>query len=474
MSTTVLRSFLVFVALLFLVDIAAACSCIGPRQRDGFHPSMSYWPAAAIFTGEVVEISFAPMGADGKRARYSETIFHFSVDKAFKGVEARTVELVGGGPCSYNFTQGRRYFVYAGRDTDGRLTEHLCGATVPLELAARDLAYAEEVRSGGVKGAWIVGAAVRYERRDVKDYGTRSPIPGVEVVLERVDQPGVPLLKTVTNSDGAYEFRDLSVGAYCVRAALPAGSRQWTTHGKPNDNCVWIDEQTRSESRSFVLTNTSSIRGRIVTPEGSPLPSQYLALIPVDENGKEISSSLSPSVNSARESGSYYFRDVAPGRYLLAVNPRNKPAKSDPAYPLMYYPGVLNRGAATILLVPESREMNLNDFALTRPLKVRWFSGTVLLADRSPAAGAKVILIDPNDRMMGTNVMEVTADDQGRFRLKGYESFPYWVDAYVITKLDAQPQEIPMWAPPVQLATTGSVDNIELVASLTYRSQPYH
>jgi hypothetical protein len=171
---------------------------------------------------------------------------------------------------------------------------------------------------------------------------------------------------------------------------------------------------------------------------------------------------------SAPEKGSYYFRDVAPGRYLLAVNARNKPGTSDPVYPLMYYPGVMSRDQATVIQVSNSREMNLNDFMLTRPLAERWFSGTVLLADKTPAAGAKVILIDPNDRMMGTNVTEVVADAEGKFRVKGYESFPYWIDAYF------ESGGVPMFAPPVQLSTSGSVAGIELVISLNSRAQPYH
>ena len=71
--------------------------------------------------------------------------------------------------------------------------------------------------------------------------------------------------------------------------------------------------------------------------------------------------------------------------------------------------------------------------------------------------------------MTETNVAEVIADVEGKFRVKGYESFPYWIDAYVGSK-----SEPPMFAPPVQLSTRGSVEGIELVISLTYRAQPYH
>lgn len=470
MFPATLRLLLVFAALLLFVDTAAACTCFGQRQQEGFHPCMTYWRADAVFTGQVVEISFARLDADGKPARFSEKVVHFTVEKAFKGVEGRTIEIVtnpNSASCGYNFKQGERYFVYAGRDKDGKLKESLCGPTVPLEAAASDLAYMEELKSG-VNARRIVGAVVKHERRDVKDYGTRSPVPGVEVILEQ--GTGEQLSKTVTNEEGRYEFRGLSEGDYRVRATLPSGLRVLSVDGQPKDHYVWLREANGCALESFMVTTTSSIRGRIVTPEGASLPLQYLALIPLDEKGNEISSSLTPGVTSMPENGGYYFREVAPGRYLLAVNARNKPAKADPVYPLMYYPGVMSRERATVIEVSNSGEMTLNDFMLTPPLKERWFSGTVLLADGAPAVGAKVILIDPNDRMTETNVTEVIADEQGRFRVRGYETFPYWIDAYV----DSSERGVPMYAPPVQLATSGSVEGIKLVIMLTYRAQPYH
>lgn len=299
---TVLNLLLVFVALLFLVNEAAACSCEGRRMNPGFHPCMTYWTADAVFTGQVVQIS----SATPDRPLYlSEKVVNFSVDKAFRGIEGPTAEVLTNPStpsCGYDFKQGQRYFVYARRDKkDGKLRESLCGPTVPLEAAARDLAYADEMMSG-VKGARIVGAVTKYDRRDVKDYGTRSPVAGVEVVLEL---QGKELAKTVTNNEGQYEFRDLGEGDYHLRAALPAELRVWSSDGKPKDHNTWLHKETGCESASFVVTTTSSISGRLVTREASSLPPQFLALIPVDEKGNEISSALTLSDMSAPEKGSY-------------------------------------------------------------------------------------------------------------------------------------------------------------------------
>src|SRR6185295_18079462 len=209
-------------------------------------PCLTYWRADAVFTGQVVGVSFARMGADGKPARFSEKIFQFSVDKAFRGVEGPTVEIItnpNGASCGYDFIEGQKYFVYAGRNRDGKLTQHLCDPTVPLDKAARDLAYAEQVMRGEVKDAWIVGSVVKHERGSFVDYGIRSPLAGIEVMLEEPYPAPKFLAQTVTNSDGVYEFRGLGVGTYRVRAAYSVGPREWSdNNGKPKDHTVSIVE----------------------------------------------------------------------------------------------------------------------------------------------------------------------------------------------------------------------------------------
>jgi hypothetical protein len=433
---------------------------------------MAYSSADAIFTGLVTEVSYFP---PDKPSYLSEKVVRFSVDEAYKGVQGRTIEVMTNPStpsCGYDFKQGQRYFVYAQRrKEDGKLTEWLCGPTVPLEYAARDLAYAREIMKGE-SGARIVGAVIKHGHRDVKDYGGPVPLSGLEVVLEG-PQGGI-LSKTVTDREGGYEFRGLGVGLYRVRAALPVGPREWFPEGKSKEHHVMLYGGMQCASESFILITDSSIRGRLVTPEGAALPAQFMELVPLDENGNEISSSMTPSVSSMPKSGEYYFRIVPPGRYLVAVNARNTPGKSDPTYPLMYYPGVMSRERATVIRISQTREIILDDFMLTPPLKERWFSGTVLLPDRSPAVGARVILIDPNDRMMNTNVTEVIADERGQFRVKGYETFPYWIDAYVDFISEDRPGGRFQFAPPVKLSTSGSVESVELVISLSYRYQPYH
>ena len=470
-STPMLRLLLAFVALLFLTGKAAACSCFGARQLDGFHPCLAYASADAVFTGLAEEVT------TGARGPFAPRVFRFTVDEAFVGVDGPTVEVETAATeaaCGYSFQHGKRYFVYAHRNSDGKLTEFLCGSTVPLESATRDLAYAREI-ARGEKGVRIAGAVVTYQRPGLLLERNRIPVAGVDVWLEQGDRM---VSKTVTNGDGQYEFRGIDVGTYRVRLGLPIGPRELLPPDKTQkDHSVYLRQGMRCELESFTLTTSSSVVGRLVTPDNSPLPRHYLVLLPVDQDGKEMISSSGwpiglsspqiPSVSSLPESGNYYFNDVPPGRYLLAVNPLNKPAKSDPAYPLMYYPGVMTRDQATVIVVSGTREISLENFRLTPPLSERWFSGMVLMADRSPAVGARVILIDPNDRMMGTNVIEVTTDELGRFRVKGYETFPYWIDAYISRGSE-------QWAPPVKLPASGGLDGIELVISSNSRSQPYH
>src|ERR1044072_5316047 len=110
LPATILRLLLILTALLFFVDKAAACSCEGPRQDPGFHPCMVYSGADAVFTGRVEEVSTTAQDEDGRPVFFHNKVVHFSVDKAFRGVEGPIVEIITNrntASCGYDFKQGQ-------------------------------------------------------------------------------------------------------------------------------------------------------------------------------------------------------------------------------------------------------------------------------------------------------------------------------------------------------------------------------
>ncbi len=114
---------------LFLITLSAveadACSCAGPRYIKNFQPCGIYWSYDVIFIGLAEKVSIERVGTDEKTG-YSKKVVQFSVDKAIRGVEGKTVEVetgLDGAICGYPFRQGEREFVYLQRGNDGKLVE---------------------------------------------------------------------------------------------------------------------------------------------------------------------------------------------------------------------------------------------------------------------------------------------------------------------------------------------------------------
>lgn len=107
------------------------CSCVGPRDV----PS-SVASADAVFTGRVVRVRNVTHG--GRQLRRVT----LRVDRAWKGVDSRTVVVItgsGGGDCGFPFRRRESYLVFAGERTDGLLGTGLCGRTAELSRAAADI-----------------------------------------------------------------------------------------------------------------------------------------------------------------------------------------------------------------------------------------------------------------------------------------------------------------------------------------------
>lgn len=112
------------------------CSCAVP---DDVRTELEM--SDAVFTGRVVAVrdTTAEEGTfPGPRVRRVT----LRVDRAWKGVDSGTVDVVtgmGDADCGFPFRRGRSYLVFANRRPAGPLIAGLCGHTARLSRAAAAL-----------------------------------------------------------------------------------------------------------------------------------------------------------------------------------------------------------------------------------------------------------------------------------------------------------------------------------------------
>ena len=105
-----MKKLLVLTFLLFLyADEGNACSCAGTQA-----PCEAYWKASSVFLGTVTYTTTYT----AKQGEYDflSRVFRFTIEKAFRGVEAKEVEVLtgsGDADCGYGFQLGGQYVVYA-------------------------------------------------------------------------------------------------------------------------------------------------------------------------------------------------------------------------------------------------------------------------------------------------------------------------------------------------------------------------
>ncbi len=147
------------------------------------------------------------------------------------------------------------------------------------------------------------------------------------------------------------------------------------------------------------------------------------------------------------------------------MNPKDCPYPNN-GVPTMFFPGVANQSEAKIIDVKEGENLVLKDFLSSPLLKERLFSGVVLNADKTPAVNAVVRLTDAyfgSGKCSNFNT-EVKTDEFGKFRLKGFESYPYKIEAYSAKKI-SQKQN---YAKSQIIANDKANDEIELILDQSF------
>lgn len=416
---------LIALSALFLLigtDLAEACSCGGRQQGvKGVQTCGYYWGSENIFVGlaEKVEIENYQMKVT------------FSVERSVRGATEKTVEIYTSSSeasCGYPFKQGERYFVYGRKHKDGKFYESLCGPTTLLKNAEDDLEYAKDIEEGKL-GTRIFGGVYEDKQPTLKDKRTSEFLPNIEITIKSKKHG----YKTITDENGRYLFKDVPKDNYQVFAKLPKAYRELFVRADLTEHFAGS-----CSGNNFRVTKQGSIRGKVTyfpskeiqNPWNRDLGQQpKVSLIPLDENNKPISDNYFEEKWAYRDKFEYFFDTVPAGNYLLAINPRNCPYPNN-GVPTIFFPGVANQSEAKIIPVKEGENLILGDFRSLPLLKERWFSGLVLNADKTPATNAVVRLLDGNMNNCSNLNSEVKTDEFGRFRLKGFETYEYKIEAY--------------------------------------------
>ncbi|MET0647277.1 MAG: carboxypeptidase regulatory-like domain-containing protein, partial [Pyrinomonadaceae bacterium] len=360
----------------------------------------------------------------------------------------------GGGDCGYTFEVGKQYLVY-GYDSKagGRIGTGICTRTRPLSEAADDLKFLRAV-SDLPPGATIYGLAQRYTV-DLEKHGAREPAGPIEGALV-VATSGGSRQEVMTGGDGRYRLSGLAPGKYTVRVTLPEKLSPF------EQRVVEVHDRGCAEVNISAVTD-GRVAGRLLDARGLPLKGKSVDLLPIGRDGKPL-----PRLwEFTEDDGSFIYKQLPPGRYILAVNTFDAPDEDMP-YRKTFYPSTADESAAEVINVGEGQHLSGIEFRLPPTLAPREMTGTVVWSDGSPVAGAEVSYTEVvSGRLVH---LGLKTDDDGRFKLQGYEGLRYRVAATIPSDPDWEPDsgrgvEL-LTAPEVEVSPTAQTAPLRLVIEL--------
>jgi hypothetical protein len=358
-----------------------------------------------VFAGTVREIRPLP-------ERPGLLAIHFDVDQRGRNVDSDTLVLESapqnGANCGYTFAVGQRYLVYARSTPGGQLTTDMCSGTKLASAAAVDLAFLKEV-TGTPQGVRVFGHVRRVEN-DLVSF--RRDFGGVAGARVQLVGNGVSREAT-TAADGDYDFANLPAGTYTVTVTPPkglalAGPPLPREHHHPPPRPVTLTNPSECVELWTWPRTDAQISGVLLNASRLPAIDEDLDLIAVDNATREAKQIPHVSVRSDAN-GRFTFAFIAPGRYLLGVNLKSPPPKSQVDH-RSYHPGVTDPSSATVITVDGAGRIQLMPFQLPQWPQDRRISGVVVWSDGTPAPDARLTLT-------GARPEQVQLDAAARFSI---------------------------------------------------------
>lgn len=369
--------------LVFYGQIAYACSCVSTPS------SVQAWDnAPLVFVGSVE--SADPVYRPGDVIVPEQTA-KIKVEEPFKGVEPGTViRLQQPGMCAPYFETGQRVLIYA--EALDKRTWYVpgCGRSRLLSDAADDLLFLRALPRSATSNR--VSGQVRLIEASPKLGASRViSMPGVTVTIFGADSPR----RITTNSDGIFEVYGLPPGEYRVVPDIAPGMklRSFNIEGAQNrrdEASLHLNDRSGVSVR-FSLEIDTRISGRVLDPQGKPMPDVRLELEPVNGEPEEGLSAYS------KKDGSYILADMPSGTYRIVAN-RSGEITADYPFPAIYYPGVADRLKATTVTIVSGDQRTGFDLRIPEFVPRSILAGRVQFSDGSPVPGVDVCFSSADGR----------------------------------------------------------------------------
>lgn len=446
-------------ALLFFSSWSEACSCgdVGP-------PCQAFMSAKAVFAGRVVRV----LNVDRKMTVGIESFVtwgrraQFEVERAYKGIKAKTVELEtggGGGDCGYGFQEGKRYLVYAhGDKRTTTLETNICTRTREVNMAADDLDYLNALPNSNATTR--ISGSIWHVGNELNNFAFVGPMVWTRVVLEGQGKPE----QTSTDVNGVYRALGLPPGKYSLKFELPSNLALafWNPKAvslRPR-SCAGYDVYVESNGR---------ISGRVINSNGEGVQKIKVDLISADPRHRVHDARSEYAFprgkwEFTRADGGFLIRGIPPGQYLLGFSLDRPPSDSFP-YPTAYYPGVAELSRAAIIEMGDGELKEGFDFQLPERLSKRTVKGRLLFSDGQPVENGGVFLNEAEHLNLNWYLAaSQKIDADGQFTLEGFEGRTVWVHGYG-RLAPGNDRESMILAAPVK-TIVGDIEEIRLVVSL--------
>ena len=412
----------------------SACSCSGRSICEAFGDSK------AVFIGKVIEGNSPERMSDAFGLKTNEIKFVFNVQESFLGAEPyKQISVytgLGFGDCGFPFQSGEIYLVYAYK-SEGKLRTSICsGSSHISKVDAEEFKFLEAAAKRKWNGGRVFGNVSAIKQRKQIDFNTREIKESISRINLKMSD-GINTQTIRTDEKGNYEIDGLEAKNYKLELLLPENyifdRYSYVINSRQQNWQVREFEMSIGGCRqeNFTLINDSNLSGKIVGLNGKGLAKASVELIPITSPDKlELEEVYDTETN---ENGEFNLKAVPTGKYFLGVNLAKSPDEQQP-YQRTFYPGTTDRNQATVVDVKPGQKTSSLNFQLTKKLIPHLVHGTIIFADGKPAADVSITLEDVNRPHVCVNGCDIRSDSQGRFTLKGYEGYTYFVVAYDSSK----------------------------------------